>query len=130
MSGLLPASPTARRAEEAIRRRAALERIEGKLDTFVAITKGTAACAAPTPSISDEDVEWAAEALAEPDALRLYPRGSVASVTMSLFDGEPRRMASTITAFPLQPMEIRRGWPDRQRRPPRAARPREDAGRA
>jgi hypothetical protein len=26
---------------------------------------------------------------------------------MSLFNGEQRRMASTITAFPLQPMDIR-----------------------
>ncbi len=107
MSGLLPASPTARRAEEAIRRRAALERIEGRLDTFVEITKGAAACTAPTPSISDEDVEWAAEALAAPDALRLYPRGSVASVTAGPFDGETRTLATSITIWPLQPMSIR-----------------------
>jgi hypothetical protein len=113
MSGILPASPAKRRAEEAIRkelRRDAMDRlaaIEGKLDTFVEITKGAAACAAPTPSISDEDVEWAAEALAAPDALKLYPRGSVASVTMGLFDGETRTLATSITIWPLQPMSIR-----------------------
>jgi hypothetical protein len=109
MSGILPASPAKRRAEEAIRkelRRDAMDRlatIERKLDAVL----GTGGREAPQPSVSDEDVEWAAEALAAPDVLRLYPRGSVASVVTKLFDEETRTLATSITIWPLQPLSIR-----------------------
>jgi hypothetical protein len=51
MSGFLPASPAARRREEAVRaefRREAMDRLEAKVDQLVEMTKG-AAQAAPTP---------------------------------------------------------------------------------
>jgi hypothetical protein len=77
--------------------------MERKLDAVL----GTGGREAPQPSVSDEDVEWAAEALAAPDVLRLYPRGSVASVVTKLFDEETRTLATSITIWPLQPMGIR-----------------------
>jgi hypothetical protein len=109
MSGILPASPAKRRAEEAIReelRRDAMDRlatIERKLDAVL----GTGGREAPQPAITDDDVEALAELLAQPDALSGFPRGSIASVVTKLFDDETRTLATSITIWPLQPMSIR-----------------------
>jgi hypothetical protein len=110
MSGFLPASPAARRREEAVRaefRREAMDRLEAKVDQLVEMTKGAAQAAPTPPTVTEEDVEWAAEALAKPGALGLYPRGSIASVVTKLFDGETRTLATSITIWPLQPLSIR-----------------------
>jgi hypothetical protein len=108
MSGILPASPAKRRAEEAVReqlRRDAMDRlatIERKLDAVLG-TGGQA----PQPAITADDVEALAELLAQPDALSGFPRGSIASVVTKLFDGETRTLATSITIWPLQPMSVR-----------------------
>jgi hypothetical protein len=108
MSGILPASPAKRRAEEAVReqlRRDAMDRlatIERKLDAVLG-TGGQA----PQPAITADDVEALAELLAQPDALSGFPRGSIASVVTKLFGGETRTLATSITVWPLQPMSIR-----------------------
>ena len=72
---ILPASPAARRAEEAARRRAALERIDGKLDQVLAVMEG-AASVAPT-TITLDDVEYVAELLGSMDGPDLLPRHNV-----------------------------------------------------
>ena len=109
MSGILPASPAKRRAEEAVReelRRDAMDRlatIERKLDAVL----GTGGLRAPQPAITDVDIEDLAELLARPNALSGFPRGSIASVVTKLFDGETRTLATSITIWPLQPLSIR-----------------------
>ena len=86
MSGLLPASPSARRREEAVRaefRREAMDRIEGKLDTLVGMVKGGAK-ALPQPTIITEaDVDDLALDLA--DGAVTLPRGAVVSKVTQLF---------------------------------------------
>jgi hypothetical protein len=52
MSGLLPASPAARRREEAVRaefRREAMDRLEAKVDRLVEMTKGPPLVRLPLP---------------------------------------------------------------------------------
>jgi hypothetical protein len=103
MSGLLPASPAARRREEAVRaefRREALDRIEGKLDTLVGMMKGGAK-ALPQPTIITEaDVDDLALDLA--DGAVILPRGAVVSKVTQLFGDECRHLATQVTVGLLQ----------------------------
>ena len=98
MSGLLPASPAARRGEEAVRaefRREALDRIEGKLDTLLGMVKGGAK-ALPQPTILTEaDVDDLALDLA--NGAVILPRGAVVSKVTQLFGDECRHLATLVT---------------------------------
>ena len=103
MSGLLPASPAARRREEAVRaefRREAFDRIEGKLDTLVGMMKGGAK-ALPQPTIITEaDVDDLALDLS--DGAVILPRGAVVSKVTQLFGDECRHLATQVTVGLLQ----------------------------
>jgi hypothetical protein len=103
MSEFLPASPAARRREEAARaefRREALDRIEGKLDTLLSMVKGGAK-ALPQPTIITEaDVGDLALDLA--DGAVILPRGAVVSKVTQLFGDECRHLATQVTVGLLQ----------------------------
>jgi hypothetical protein len=105
----LPASPAARRAEEAARDRARLEQIDLKTSALVDLTynKGEPSGSSTTPSYTDQDIEDLAERLAEDDG-RYLPRGSTVSKTTRWFGGdeEYRTLATRVTLYPLQPMTI------------------------
>lgn len=81
--------------------------VEARLDVAI-IRQGVAAKAASTPTpttspaVTDEDVEWAAKSLADPDALQWLPKGS--SVALTTTEDGPR--AISVQLYPLQPMPV------------------------
>jgi hypothetical protein len=80
--------------------------IEARLDVALIKEASRKAPSTPTPAtppaVSDEDVEWAAESLADPDALQWLPKGTQIALTTT----EDGLRAVSVQLYPLQPMAV------------------------